>query len=108
MLALVTKSPGRTVTPDAVEAEIAATAEEAHAARAEAERLAAVAAAELDDAAAETALVRHRAADRAARRAEARVPELRERLEDLRWQQRQKAFEDYRKRTRALAARLVT
>ena len=63
-----------------MQAAIAAAQEEANSGRAEAERLVAASAAELDDDKAEALLTQSRAQDRAARRAEARIPELRERL----------------------------
>jgi hypothetical protein len=70
----------RAETPETIAAEIAAAQEEARTARAESERLATLAATELNDDAAEEALRQSRSQDRAERRAEARIAELRERL----------------------------
>src|SRR4051795_585936 len=96
----------RADTPETIAAEIAATEQEARAARAESERLAAVAAAELDDDVAEDALRESRAQDRAARRAEARVAELRERLAAATWQARERAFRQHQRDIARLAQRL--
>ena len=49
-----------------------------------------------------------RAADRAARRAEARLPELRERLAEAEWAAKQRLFEQYRRETKAAALRLIS
>src|SRR4051812_39465678 len=96
----------RADTPETIAAEIAATEQEARAARAESERLAAVAAAELDDDVAEDALRESRAQDRAARRAEARVAELREQLATVTWQARDRAFRQHQRDIARLAQRL--
>src|SRR4051812_47930934 len=93
----------RADTPETIAAEIAATEQEA---RAESERLAAVAAAELDDKVAEDALRQSRAEDRAARRAEVRVAELRERLAAATWQARDRAFRQHQRDIARLAQRL--
>jgi hypothetical protein len=75
--------------------------------RAESLRLADIAAAELDDNRAEEALRESRAQDRAARRAEARLPELREQLVEAEWQVKQRLFQKYKKDTAAVALRLI-
>src|ERR1051325_11522504 len=82
----------RADTPETIAAEIAAAEAEARTARAESERLAVVAAEELNDDAAEKALRQSRSQDRAARRAEVRVTELRARLAAARWKERDQAF----------------
>src|SRR3954453_16235685 len=96
----------RADTPEPIAAEIAATEQEARAARAESERLAAVAAAELDDHVAEDALRQSRAEDRAARRAEVRVAELRGQLATATWQARDRAFRQHQRDIARLAQRL--
>src|SRR3954454_8928265 len=83
--------------PEEIAAEIAAAQNEARAARAESERLAAVAAEELDDDVAERALRESRAQDRAARRAEVRVAELHEQLATATWQARDRAFRQHQR-----------
>src|SRR3954451_11641282 len=96
----------RVDTSEAISAAIAATEQEARTARAESERLAAVAAEELDDKVAEDALRQSRAEDRAARRAEVRVGELRERLTAATWQARDRAFRQHQRDIALLAQRL--
>src|SRR3954451_12504781 len=90
----------RADTPETIAAEIAATEQEARTARAESERLAAVAAEELDDKVAEDALRQSRAEDRAARRAEVRVAE---RLTAATWQARDRAFRQHQRDIARLA-----
>jgi hypothetical protein len=82
--------------PEALAAEIAATEAESRTARADCARIAEAAAAELNDAEAESLLHEARAQERAARRAEARLPELRERLAEAQWKDRSAAFEKHR------------
>src|SRR3954453_10381407 len=96
----------RADTPEPIAAEIAATEQEARAARAESERLAAVAAAELDDHVAEDALRQSRSEDRRRRRAEARIAELREQLATATWQARDRAFRQHQRDIARLAQRL--
>src|SRR3954467_3576095 len=100
------RSIPRADTPEKISAEIAATEQEGRTARAESERLAAVAAEELDDKVAEDALRQSRAEDRAARRAEVRVAELRERLAAATWQARDRAFRQHQRDIARLAQRL--
>ncbi len=103
------KFPGaRVAAPEALKQEIAAAQEQARAARAESERLATGAAAELDDARAEAMLTQSRAQERAARRAEARIPELREKLADALWAAREQAFQCYKKQLTAAAKKAIT
>jgi hypothetical protein len=97
----------RAETPETIAAEIAAAQEEARTARAESERLATLAATELNDDAAEEALRQSRSQDRAARRAEARIDELRERLAAAQWQQRDRAFRRHQKELAKLVQRVV-
>src|SRR5689334_8229330 len=96
----------RADTPETIAAEIAAAEAEARTARAESERLAVVAAEELNDDAAEKALRQSRSQDRAARRAEVRVAELRERLAAATWQARERAFKRHQRDIARLAQRL--
>ncbi len=104
MLALVKNAIARRDKPTTtVAAQIAAAEEQVRTARAEAERLKAVAADELDDDKAEDLLRQVRAQDRAARRAEALLPELRERQADLAWLLRQALFEKHKKAIAAAA-----
>jgi hypothetical protein len=106
MLALVKNAIARRDKATLAE-QIAAAEEEARTARAESERLAVVAAAELDDERAEDLLRQVRAQDRAARRAEALLPELRERQANVAWLLRQAAFEKHKKAIAAAAFRLI-
>jgi len=91
-------------TPEGLKAAIAAAEQEARDCRAEAERLAAKSALELDDDQAEALLAQSRGQDRAARRAEARIPGLREELAEAQWRQREAAFQRF-KRELAVAGR---
>src|SRR5690348_10592114 len=97
----------RADTPETIAAEIAAAEAEARAARAESERLAVVAAEELNDDAAEKALRQSRSQDRAARRAEVRVAELRERLAAATWQARERAFRQHQRELAKLTRQLI-
>src|SRR5205814_6264861 len=56
---------------------------------------------------AESALRQSRAQDRAARRAEARLPELRAALSEAEWERKRRLFEKYKKGTAAVATRLI-
>src|SRR4051794_39388697 len=93
----------RVDTSETIAAAIAAADEETRTARAESERLAAVAAEELDDKVAEDALRQSRAEDRAARRAEVRAAELREQLAAATWQARERAFRQHQRDIARLA-----
>src|SRR6185436_13548513 len=100
------RSIARADTPETIAAKIAAAQEEARNARAESERLATLAAEELDDNVAEKALRQSRSQDRAARRARARVAELREQLAAATWQARERAFRQHQRDIARLAQRL--
>lgn len=108
MLSNLVKLPGaRSPAPEALQAAIAAAEQEAREARAESGRLAAVAAVELDDRKAEAMLTQSRAEDRAARRAEARIPELREKLADALWTAKEQALQRYKKQLSTAARKAI-
>src|SRR5690349_6930672 len=101
------RTSARVDTPETIAAAIAAAEAEARTARVESERLAVVAAEELNDDAAEKALRQSRSQDRAARRAEVRIAELREQLATATWQARNRAFKRHQRELAKLTRHLI-